>query len=172
MFRHSATRPAALRQHQGQKPAIAVPLSRCKTLWRITPPVRLRVPAARIAYDSAPVSTWNGATVAQKVQTLLIDDLDGSAADGTVRLGLDGTEYEIDLNAGHAQELRDVLARYVKAARRVGGGRPARSGRRGPAGRVDSTEVREWAKAQGIDVKDRGRVSAGLVAKFKAATEK
>ena len=71
--------------------------------------------------------------MAQKIQTLFIDDLDGSAAEGTVRFGLDGTEYEIDLNAGHARELRDALARYVDAARRVSSSvrRPARgSGRR------------------------------------------
>ncbi len=110
--------------------------------------------------------------MAQKVQTLLIDDLDGSKADGTVRFGLDGTEYEIDLNAGHAQQLRDTLARYVSAARRVGGAarRPARSGRSASASGVNTTEVREWAKAQGIGVKDRGRVPAELVVKFKAAT--
>jgi Lsr2 len=102
----------------------------------------------------------------------LIDDLDGSAADGTVRFGLDGAEYEIDLNAGHAQALRDALARYVGAARRAGGGprRPVRGGRRARADGVHSTEVREWAKAQGIDVKDRGRVPAELVVKFKTAT--
>ena len=57
--------------------------------------------------------------MAQKVQTLYVDDLDGSEADGTIRFGLDGTEYEIDLNANHAQELRDVLARYLAAGRRV-----------------------------------------------------
>ena len=110
--------------------------------------------------------------MAQKIQTLFIDDLDGSDADGTVRFGLDGTEYEIDLNTGHAEALRDALARYVGAARRAGGSarRPARSGRRAPTGGVDSTQVREWAKAQGIDVKDRGRVPAELVVKFKAAT--
>ena len=51
--------------------------------------------------------------MAQKIQTLYIDDLDGSQTDGTVRFGLDGTEYEIDLNAEHAQQLRDALARYV-----------------------------------------------------------
>jgi hypothetical protein len=109
--------------------------------------------------------------VAQKIQVLLIDDLDGSEAEATVRFGLDGTEYEIDLNAEHAQPLRDALSRYVQAARRAGGGarRPARGGRRA-AGGVDSTEVREWAKAQGIEVKDRGRVPAKLVARFKAAT--
>ena len=113
-----------------------------------------------------------GSVVAQKIQTVFIDDLDGSEAEGTVRFGLDGAEYEIDLNADHAQALRDVLARYVRAARRAGGSarRPARSGRRARVDGVDSTEVREWAKAQGIDVKDRGRVPAELVVKFKAAT--
>ena len=103
--------------------------------------------------------------MAQKIQTLFIDDLDGSTAEGTVRFGLDGTEYEIDLNAGHAGELRDVLARYVDAARRVGGSarQPARGSRRGPAGGLNTTEVREWARAQGIEVKDRGRVPADLM---------
>ena len=112
--------------------------------------------------------------MAQKVQILLIDDLDGSEADGTVRFGLDGTEYEIELNARHAQDLRDALARYVTAARRAGGGtrQPARSGRRPPATEPDTTEVREWARAQGIDVKDRGRIPAELIAKFKAANRK
>jgi uncharacterized membrane protein len=110
--------------------------------------------------------------VAQKIQTLFIDDLDGSAAEGTVRFGLDSAEYEIDLNTGHAQELRDALARYVEAARRVGGAtrRSARSARRAAASGLNTTDVREWAKAQGIEVKDRGRVPAELVVKFKAAT--
>ena len=110
--------------------------------------------------------------MAQKIQTLFIDDLDGSAAEGTVRFALDGTEYEIDLNAEHAQQLRDALTAYVRAGRRVSGGsrRPARAGRRGPANELNTTEVREWAKAQGIDVKDRGRIPAELVVKFKAAT--
>ena len=56
---------------------------------------------------------------------LFIDDLDGSAAEATVRFGLDGTEYEIDLNAGHAAQLREALAAYVRAGRRVSGGSAA-----------------------------------------------
>jgi hypothetical protein len=112
--------------------------------------------------------------VAQKIQTLLIDDIDGGTAEGTVRFGLDGTEYEIDLNAEHAQALRDAVARYVKAGRRVGGAarRPSRAGRRASASGLNTTEVREWAKAQGIEVKDRGRIPAELVVKFKSATGK
>jgi hypothetical protein len=115
----------------------------------------------------------NGAAVmAQKVQTLFVDDLDGSEAEGTVRFGLDGTEYEIDLNAKNARQLRDALARYVAAGRRVRAStrQPARSGRKAQPNALNTTEVREWAKAQGIDVKDRGRVPAELVVKFKAAT--
>jgi hypothetical protein len=112
--------------------------------------------------------------MAQKIQTIFIDDLDGSQADGTVRFGLDGTDYEIDLNAEHAQQLRDALARYVSAGRRVSGSarRPSRTERRPQANGLNTTEVREWAKTQGIDVKDRGRVPAELIVKFKAATEK
>ena len=109
--------------------------------------------------------------MAQKIQTLFIDDLDGSDAEGTVRFALDGAQYEIDLNAEHAKELREAVARYAGAARRVGSvaKQPARGGRRGSVSGLNTTEVREWAKAQGIDVKERGRVPAELVVKFKAA---
>ncbi len=112
--------------------------------------------------------------MAQKIQTLFIDDIDGTQAEGTVRFGLDGAEYEIDLNADHAQALRNALAPYARAGRRVAGSarRPGRAGRKAPAGGLDATEVREWAKGQGIEVKDRGRVPADLIARFRAATGK
>jgi hypothetical protein len=111
--------------------------------------------------------------MAQKIQTLFIDDIDGGEAEGTVRFGLDGAEYEIDLSAKNAEALRKALARYVDAARRAPGSarRPGRSGRRASANGLNTTEVREWAKAQGIEVKDRGRVPAELIVKFKAATD-
>lgn len=110
--------------------------------------------------------------MAQKVQTLLVDDIDGSEAEGTVRFGLDGAEYEIDLSAEHALALRDALARYVAAARRAraNGRHPARSGRSAPAGELNTADIREWARTQGIEIKDRGRVSAEVVTRFKAAT--
>jgi hypothetical protein len=111
-------------------------------------------------------------SMAQKIQTLFIDDLDGGEAEGTVRFGLDNAEYEIDLSAQNAEALRAVLARYVEAARRAPGAtrRPARTGRRAAsANGLNTTEVREWAKAQGIEVKERGRIPAELVVKFKEA---
>ena len=82
------------------------------------------------------------------------------------------TSQQSALNAKNAQALRDALARYTRAARRVSGPtrRQPRGGHRAPANGLNTTEVREWAKAQGIEVKDRGRVPAELVVKFKAAT--
>jgi Lsr2 len=123
----------------------------------------------------SPVGSPVKRPVAQKkVATLFIDDLDGSEAEGTVRFELDGAEYEIDLNAEHAQALRKALARYIQKARRADGRtrRPDRGGRRPPADGLNTTEVREWAKAQGIEVKDRGQEPAELVIEFKAATER
>jgi hypothetical protein len=108
--------------------------------------------------------------MAQKVEVLLIDDIDGSAAVETIAFGLDGTQYEIDLNAGHARELRELAAPYIGKARRITGPgrRPARS-RSVSVNGVNSEKIREWAKAQGIEVKDRGRVPAGLVAQYEMA---
>jgi hypothetical protein len=110
------------------------------------------------------------AGMAQKIMTSFVDDIDGSEAEGTVRFALDGSEFEIDLNAKHSAALRKVLGRYTAAARKSAGTRrPARRARGGGSGEVKTTEVREWAKSQGIDVKERGRIPAELVVKFQAA---
>ena len=112
--------------------------------------------------------------MAQRVQTLLVDDLDGSDAETTVRFGLDGSQYEIDLSGIHAEDLRGSLALYVGHARRVAGtsGSAGRRRQAGAADEPDSTEVREWAKGNGIEVKERGRVPKDIVARYRAATGK
>ena len=107
--------------------------------------------------------------MAQRIQTLFIDDIDGGDAAGTVRFALDGTEYEIDLSTEHADELHTALGKYIGHARKAGA-----ASRRAPRGRraasaVDTTAVRRWAREQGYDIKDRGRVPADLVAKYQAA---
>jgi hypothetical protein len=107
--------------------------------------------------------------MAQQIQTLFIDDIDGGPAEGTVRFGLDGNDYEIDLSTAHSEELHKVLAAYVPHARKAGG-----TARRGPRDRrgadtLDTRKVREWAKTEGIDIKERGRVPAEVIEKYKAA---
>jgi hypothetical protein len=107
--------------------------------------------------------------MAQQIQTLFIDDIDGGPAEGTVRFGLDGTDYEIDLSTEHSEKLHKVLAAYVTHARKAGGtARRGPRGRRG-AGPLDTRKIREWARAEGIDIKERGRVPAGVIEKYKAA---
>ena len=107
--------------------------------------------------------------MAQKVNIVLVDDLDGSEAAETVTFGLDGTTYEIDLNDANAAALREALSGYVGHARKVTGG--ARRGRRSAAGSSASNtkDVREWAKSQGMDVSERGRISAEVQQAYAAA---
>jgi len=107
--------------------------------------------------------------MAQKVNIVLVDDLDGSEAQETVTFGLDGTTYEIDLNEANAAALREAVSGYVGHARKVTGG--ARRGRK-PSGAASSShtkDVREWAKGQGMEVSERGRISADVQQAYDAA---
>jgi hypothetical protein len=116
--------------------------------------------------------------MAQRTIIQLTDDLDNRAIpDGkgeTVRFGLDRQDYEIDLGEKNAKAMRDAFSKYVAAARRAAGtprtgrSRAGRSGA-GPARTHDAKAVRAWAESQGIQVSQRGRVPADLVAKFQAA---
>ena len=105
--------------------------------------------------------------MAQKVNIILVDDLDGSEADETVTFGLDGTTYEIDLNEGNAAALREALSGYVGHARKVTGGN--RRGRKSAGSSSNTKDVREWAKGQGMDVSVRGRISADVQQAYDAA---
>jgi hypothetical protein len=105
-----------------------------------------------------------GITVAQRVHIVLEDDIDGSQAEETVTFGLDGVTYEIDLSARNAAALRDSLSSYIGSARRTSGRNSSR--RSSSRGRNSSgpspAEVRDWARAQGHEVSDRGRVPAEI----------
>lgn len=110
--------------------------------------------------------------MAQKVNIILVDDLDGSEATETVSFGLDGASYEIDLNDGNAAALREALSGYIGHARKVSGG--ARRGRRSSSASSSGSggntrDVREWAKSQGMDVSERGRISADVQQAYDAA---
>jgi Lsr2 len=112
--------------------------------------------------------------MAQKVNIVLVDDIDGSEATQTVSFGLDGTTYEIDLNDANAASLRDSLAGYIGHGRKVGAA-PRRSGRRssgsanGSGSGPSAKEIRDWARANGHEVPDRGRVSAEVREAFDKA---
>lgn len=98
--------------------------------------------------------------MAEKVTVELLDDLDGTVASGTVRFGLDGKDYEIDLSEHNADQLREVLRAYVLAARKVGGS-PRRA--TGPRPLNDTAAIRAWARENGYKVNDRGRINADVI---------
>ncbi|WP_380169152.1 Lsr2 family protein [Jannaschia sp. R86511] len=109
--------------------------------------------------------------MAQQVNVVLVDDLDGTPADETVTFGLDGITYEIDLTVDNAAKLRDSLAEWVGHGRRVGGAR--RKGSRSVTKRSsvgsDNATIREWARANGHEVSERGRIKAEVIEAFNAA---
>jgi hypothetical protein len=108
--------------------------------------------------------------MAQRVEVVLIDDVDGGSATETVTFALDGVSYEIDLSEKNAKSLRADLAKWTGHARRAGSSGRRTPGRRGGAGRrTDLAAVREWARANGHTVSDRGRISAEIQAAYDKA---
>jgi Lsr2 len=105
--------------------------------------------------------------MAQRTQVLYVDDLDGSEAEGTVRFGYDGTDYEIDLNKEHADRLAEAIAPFIAAGRKVSSTR--RSARRSRGSRQDTSDVRAWARSQGLKVSERGRIPSDVLAKYEAS---
>jgi hypothetical protein len=109
--------------------------------------------------------------MAQKVQVILVDDIDGGEAEESVSFAIDGVNYEIDLSESNAIALREALAPWVGHARRVGG--RSGGGRRGSRGRTaakaDLGDVRAWARENGFSVSDRGRVSSEVMTAYDAA---
>ena len=106
--------------------------------------------------------------MAQRVTVELEDDLDGGPADETLRFGLDGKEYEIDLRKTNASKFRRQIAPYLDHARKAGRGQRRRPARTTP-GRERSGDIRAWAKGQGISVSERGRIPASVVERYEAA---
>jgi hypothetical protein len=106
--------------------------------------------------------------MAQRVTVILTDDLDGSDAAETVAFGLDGTSYEIDLNGKNAAKLRDALAKYVGAGRKVS--KTSNRGRKlSVTAEAAPAEVRSWALSNGYEVPARGRIPAEARAAYEAA---
>ena len=108
--------------------------------------------------------------MAQKITVELQDDLDEGPADETVRFGVDGAEYEIDLSKKNAAALRGKLAPFIDHARRAARGQRRRPGRTASS-RERSGDIRAWAQDQGIAVSARGRIPASVVEQYQAATK-
>lgn len=109
--------------------------------------------------------------MAQKVNIILVDDLDGGSADENVKFGLDGVNYEIDLSAANAAELRSSLERFIAASRKASGssGRTTRAKASGGGRSHDSAQIRQWARDNGYTVNSRGRIQAEIQEAYQKA---
>lgn len=105
--------------------------------------------------------------MAKRTVTMLVDDLDGSEASETVSFSVDGVSYEIDLNEANAAKLRDDVAVWTAHATRVGGRRRTVSA--SSTGKEDLDAIRSWARSNGFQVADRGRISAKVKEAYAAA---
>lgn len=90
----------------------------------------------------------------RRLNLTIVDDIDGSDATETIRFSIDGADYEIDLNAQQAEELRGMALRWARLARRTTG----RQIRREATTRVAATRTREWALAQGYEISAHGPI--------------
>lgn len=110
--------------------------------------------------------------MAQRVQVQLVDDLNGEEAQETVRFGIDGTAYEIDLTTNNAEALRTALAEYVGRGRKAKAGRKGQGGQQassnssassGRAKREDTQQIRQWAQDNGYNPSSRGRITQSII---------
>lgn len=99
--------------------------------------------------------------MARTMKVVLTDDIDGTPADETVEFPVDGTDYEIELNSDNAAKFREVLEPYISKARRVSGSRTSK--KKVTSSRFDPVKVRDWARDNGFEVSERGRLSSEVI---------
>lgn len=114
--------------------------------------------------------------MAERIVRQLIDDLDGSEiSDGAgerIEFSVRGVEYQIDLSNANIAKLDKALKPYVEAAAKVRGSRPRRvksTGSNGASSKEQLSAIRAWARKNGHEVSDRGRIKADIVEAFEAA---
>jgi hypothetical protein len=106
----------------------------------------------------------------QKTLVTLVSDLSDGPADQTKTFSVDNVSYEIDLSAAEVAAFTEALAPYVAAARRKKPAKPTpRSSAAERPAADDLHEIREWARANGLRVAAKGRVSREIREKFQAA---
>ena len=108
--------------------------------------------------------------MAQKVEVHLEDDLDGGPAEHTVTFALDGKDYEIDLSTTNAEKLREALRPFAEAGRKTTrSGSPRRTPSRASGSDPDTAKIRAWAKENGHEISDRGRIHQSVRDAYYAA---
>jgi hypothetical protein len=106
--------------------------------------------------------------MAKRVSVVITDDLDGSPGAETATFSFGGQNYEIDLSPANLARLEESLRPFMDAGRRTTRSKPSRAARAN-GDRTDRAAVRAWAAEQGLQVSERGRISAEVMSKYEAA---
>ena len=97
---------------------------------------------------------------------------------GTVTFLLDNRSYEIDLSDENTDKLHDALAPFIEHGRKAGGRSGGRGRTRGQApmtdtparsNREETHAIREWARQNGHQISDRGRIPKSVIEAYQAA---
>ena len=109
--------------------------------------------------------------MAQKIVTIYTDDLTGAASDevSTHMFSLNGVNYEIDLTPENYDKLDAALRPFIESGRKQGRTKVTAQVRRNAADGPSAEEVRAWARENGFEVNDRGRVPREIREAFEAA---
>lgn len=99
--------------------------------------------------------------MAKKTHIELVDDIDGSKADETIAFSIDGAHYEIDLSAENAEKIRAEIGEWAEKGTRVAR-KKARRASAPSSSSEKNARIRQWAKDNGYEVGDRGRISAEI----------
>ena len=109
--------------------------------------------------------------MAKQTHEVLIDDIDGTEGAQTVQFGFGGQDYEIEISQAHLDQLTEALAPFIEHGRKI---RRAKVGRTTqlkdtPSAKAGAAAVREWAAAEGLEVKPRGRIPGEVLAAYDKA---
>lgn len=108
------------------------------------------------------------------VRNILVDDIDGTEASNdspvvSIPFSIEGKAYRIDLNEKNREALYKALNPFIEVARRDNGAIRAPRAGKGGSGRSDLNEVRVWAKENGFEVSERGRIASAVLDAYDAA---
>jgi hypothetical protein len=104
--------------------------------------------------------------MAQKIEVKFLDDIDGSEAIGTLEFTWEGTTIQVDLNQEHMEEYNHVFEYLKSIGRVVSKAKRAPYGSKKGQGSSDTGKIREWLRAKGHQISDRGRIPNRLMEEY------
>jgi hypothetical protein len=108
--------------------------------------------------------------MAKTLVEVLVDDLDGTEAVESVRLGWNGQWRQLELSEKNLAALSKAIDRFWDAGRPMKADAPGRRRTSAGTGGRDPRAIRVWAAENGIAVPSRGRIPRDVEDRYHEAT--